>query len=103
MSQIPADISGSMRGDTEATAAIARRILERPAARLGLVCGFALLTWAGAKISVPLPGTPVPGTLQTLAVLMAGGLPGAPPGGGLPAASRILWPCRLPGFSLPGG
>src|SRR2546427_7099531 len=98
MSQIPADISGSMRGDTEATAAIARRILERPAARLGLVCGFALLTWAGAKISVPLPGTPVPGTLQTLAVLMAGGLLCAPPGGARPAPPALLGLGRPPGL-----
>src|SRR2546428_5362764 len=102
MSQIPADISGSMRGDTEATAAIARRILERPAARLGLVCGFALLTWAGAKISVPLPGTPVPGTLQTLAVLMAGALLGAPPGAAPHAPPLIPGPCRPPAVRLSG-
>src|SRR2546425_6928421 len=102
MSQIPADISGSMRGDTEATAAIARRILVRPAARLGLVCGFALLTWAGAKISVPLPGTPVPGTLQTLAVLMAGGFLGAPPGAAHQAAHVIMGLARPPALSLPG-
>ena len=102
MSQIPADISGSMRGDTGPTAAIARRILERPAARLGLVCGFALLTWAGAKISVPLPGTPVPGTLQTLAVLMAGAFLGARPGAASQAAYVIMGLAGLPVFALPG-
>ncbi|MBU0641099.1 MAG: biotin transporter BioY [Planctomycetes bacterium] len=36
------------------------------------VVGFALLTAAGAHLAVPLPGTPVPMTLQTLFVLLAG-------------------------------
>src|SRR6058998_1606344 len=59
----------------------------RQAAVASLVVGFALLTWAGARISVPLPFTPVPGTLQTLAVLMAGGLLGARAG----AASQVVY------------
>lgn len=36
------------------------------------VIAFALLTALGAHIRVPLPGTPVPMTLQTLAVLLSG-------------------------------
>jgi biotin transport system substrate-specific component len=36
------------------------------------VVGFALLTAVGAQVAIPLPGTPVPMTLQTLAVLLAG-------------------------------
>ena len=36
------------------------------------VIAFALLTALGAQIRVPLPGTPVPMTLQTLAVLLSG-------------------------------
>jgi biotin transport system substrate-specific component len=36
------------------------------------VVGFALATAAGAWVAIPLPGTPVPMTLQTLCVLMAG-------------------------------
>src|SRR2546426_1928885 len=90
MSQTPADISGSMSGESRATAALASRILERPAARLALICGFALLTWAGAKISVPLPGTPVPGTLQTLAVLLAGAVLGARAGAASQAAYLFM-------------
>jgi biotin transport system substrate-specific component len=74
----------------------------RRVATAGLVIGFALLTWAGARISVPLPFTPVPGTLQTLAVLMAGGLLGARAG----AASQIVYlmmgMAGLPVFALPG-
>ncbi len=36
------------------------------------VVGFALATAAGACVAIPLPGTPVPLTLQTLFVLVAG-------------------------------
>lgn len=36
------------------------------------VVGFALATAAGAYVAIPLPGTPVPMTLQTLFVLLAG-------------------------------
>jgi biotin transport system substrate-specific component len=36
------------------------------------VVGFALLTAVGAKIALPVPGSPVPITLQTLFVLLAG-------------------------------
>src|SRR3989442_5967953 len=103
MSQTPANISGSMNGHSGATAAFAARVLDRPAARLALVFGFALLTWAGAKISVPLPGTPVPGTLQTLVVLMAGGLFRAPGRGARPATCIIHGMARPPRFSPPRG
>lgn len=40
--------------------------------RVAGVVGFALATAAGAQIAIPLPGTPVPVTLQTLFVLLAG-------------------------------
>jgi biotin transport system substrate-specific component len=36
------------------------------------VVGFAAVTTVGARIAIPLPGTPVPMTLQTLFVLLAG-------------------------------
>src|SRR6185503_4783833 len=51
-----------------------------------VVLGTALVTLA-AQISVPLPGTPVPMTLQPLAVLLVGGLLGARLG----AASMVLY------------
>lgn len=41
------------------------------AAGVGIV-GFALLTALGAQVYVPLPQTPVPITLQTLVVMLAG-------------------------------
>jgi biotin transport system substrate-specific component len=53
---------------------------------LAVVLG-ALLVAGAAQVSIPLPGTPVPMTLQPMAVLLVGGLLGAPLG----AASMILY------------
>jgi len=47
----------------------------------------AMLVAAAAQISLPLPGTPVPMTLQPLAVLLVGGLLGA----GLGPSALILY------------
>ena len=66
----------------------------------------ALFVALAAQISVPLPGTPVPMTLQPLAVLLVGGLLGGPLG----AASMILYlamgaaglPVFTPTVPLPG-
>ena len=41
-------------------------------AAVGPVVGFCLLTAVLAQVRVPVPGSPVPTTLQTLAVLLAG-------------------------------
>jgi biotin transport system substrate-specific component len=40
--------------------------------RIALVIGFAALTAAGAYVVVPVPGSPVPVTLQTLMVTLSG-------------------------------
>jgi biotin transport system substrate-specific component len=53
---------------------------------VAVLLGTALVT-AAAQVSVPLPGTPVPLTLQPLAVLLVGGLLGP----GLGTASLILY------------
>ena len=53
---------------------------------VAVVLGAALVA-AAAQIAVPLPGTPVPMTLQPLAVLLVGGLLGARLG----AASMVLY------------
>ena len=53
---------------------------------LAVVFGAALVALA-AQISIPLPGTPVPMTLQPMAVLLVGGLLGARLG----ASSMILY------------
>ena len=91
---------------------------ERPAAgsallRAGIAIMLGAATVAGAaQVAVPLPGTPVPMTLQPLAVLVVGGLLGARLGaaalvlylaigalglpvftpGGLPGATRLIGP-----------
>lgn len=52
----------------------------------GVVLG-AIVVAAAAQVSIPLPGTPVPMTLQPMAVLLVGGLLGAPLG----ALSMILY------------
>ena len=46
--------------------------LRAGAERAALVVGFALLTALGAQVRIPLPFTPVPISLQTFAVLLAG-------------------------------
>jgi len=55
--------------------------------RLGAVVLGAVLVALAAQVAVPLPGTPVPMTLQPMAVLLVGGLLGAPLG----ALSMILY------------
>jgi len=55
--------------------------------RVGAVVLGAAFVALAAQISVPLPGTPVPMTLQPLAVLLVGGLLGARLG----AASMVLY------------
>jgi biotin transport system substrate-specific component len=55
--------------------------------RIGAVVLGAVLVAIAAQISVPLPGTPVPMTLQPMAVLLVGGLLGARLG----ALSMILY------------
>jgi len=76
--------------------------LARPASLAIGVAVFVLLTCLGARVAVPLPGTPVPATLQTLPVLMAGLFLGAGPG----CLSLIIYVSLglggVPVFALPG-
>lgn len=69
---------------------------------IGIVA-FAVATALAAKVAVPLPGTPVPFTLQPLVVLLAGALLG----GRLGAASQALYLSMgiagLPVFAAGGG
>lgn len=77
----------------------------RPWPRVVAVIAGAALVSVAAQVAVPLPGTPVPMTLQPLAVLLVGGLLGARLG----AASLLLYlalgaaglPVFTP-FGLPG-
>lgn len=67
------------------------------------VIGLALLLAISAKLSISLPGTPVPATLQSLAVLFAGGLLG--PVGGLISVTTYLCAgmAGAPVFAFGGG
>jgi biotin transport system substrate-specific component len=102
MSLESANIPGSMNGVPGARLQAHVGPLDRPIARGMLVVGFALLTWAAAKVSVPLPMTPVPGTLQTLAVLLAGAALGARAGAVSQASYIFMGMAGLPVFALPG-
>lgn len=95
-----------MRRESAATGAEARPagLPRSPAlARAGSVVAFAALTAAAARVALPLPGTPVPFTLQVAAVLLAGFVLGPRLG----AASQTLYLAAglagLPVFAAGGG
>ena len=102
MSLTSANIPGSMSGVPGARIKAHVGPLDRPVTRGMLVVGFALLTWGAAKVSVPLPMTPVPGTLQTLAVLLAGAVLGSRAGAVSQASYIFMGMAGLPVFALPG-
>ena len=72
---------------TLATRAAARPRSRARSLRAAAAVAGALLVALAAQVAVPLPGTPVPMTLQPLAVLLVGGLLGPGPG----AASLALY------------
>lgn len=67
------------------------------------VLGFALLTALGARVAIPLPGTPVPFTFQVVAVLLAGYLLGPRLGAASQAAYLAAGVAGLPVFAAGGG
>src|SRR5262245_31132406 len=76
---------------------------NRTVRRVVAVVAFAALTALGARLAVPLPGLPVPVTMQTLVVTLAGALLGPYLG----AASQVLYLLAgisgLPVFALGSG
>lgn len=91
------------------TSAATRSTRARPAAlprglrRAAAVLGFALLTAVGARIGVPLPGSPVPFTFQVVAVLAAGLLLGPRLGAASQVAYLAAGAAGLPVFAAGGG
>lgn len=67
------------------------------------VAAFAALTAVGARLSVPLPGTPVPFTLQPVAVLLSGLLLGARLGAASQFSYLAAGAVGLPVFAAGGG
>jgi len=70
--------------------------------RLALVLAGALAIAAAAQAAIPIPGTPVPMTLQPLAVLIVGGLLGPAYGAASAALYVAMGALGLPVFT-PGG
>ncbi|MDH2429853.1 biotin transporter BioY [Sphaerisporangium sp. TRM90804] len=68
-----------------------------------LVIGAAGLTGVAAQVSIPLPGTPVPFTLQTFAVLLAGAALGLPRAFLGMALYLALGQLGVPWFASSGG
>jgi len=68
-----------------------------------LMVGFALLTALAAQIVIPVPGTPVPITGQTFAVLLAGAALGARAGAGSQLIYWIMGAAGLPFYAEANG
>lgn len=93
-------VDGPGTGGTAAAGAVARS----PALRRAVgVAGVALLTALGARVAVPIPGTPVPFTFQVVAVLLAGYLLGPTAGAASQAAYLAAGLLGLPVFAAGGG
>ncbi len=85
--------------------ALALRPAERIPARFYdvlLVAAFSLIIAVSAQVSIPLPFTPVPVTLQTFAVVLTGALLGSRRGAAARLAYRAEGLAGLPVFSLGG-
>lgn len=92
-----------MTGRVDGTAP-ALPLTGSPAARWAAgIVGFAALTALGARVAVPLPGTPVPFTFQVLAVLLAGYLLGPTAGAASQALYLAAGVAGLPVFAAGGG
>jgi biotin transport system substrate-specific component len=76
---------------------------SRTARRVIGVAVFAIATAISAKISLPLPGTPVPFTFQPLVVMLAGALLGARLGAASQIAYLAMGLAGLPVFAAGGG
>jgi biotin transport system substrate-specific component len=68
-----------------------------------LMVGFALLTAAAAQIVIPIPGSPVPITGQTFAVLLAGAALGARAGAGSQLIYWVMGAVGLPFYAKASG
>ena len=72
-------------------------------ATITMMIGFALLTALAAQIRIPVPGTPVPITGQTFAVLLAGAALGSRAGAGSQAIYWALGAIGLPFYTNASG
>jgi biotin transport system substrate-specific component len=84
---------------TLAAAAVTRSPLRTRSLAVASVAAGALLVALASQLAVPLPGTPVPMTLQPLAVLLVGGLLGPRRGAASLALYLLLGAAGLPVFT----
>ena len=83
---------------------IARVVVPKSAATTGVIMvGFALFTAVAAQVVIPIPGSPVPITGQTLAVLLAGAVLGSKAGAGSQLISWTMGAVGLPFYSSATG
>lgn len=94
----------SRTGARAAAAGRAESLAGAPALRRAIaVLLFAALTAVGARVAIPLPGTPVPFTFQVLTVLLAGFLLGPRLGAASQGAYLLAGISGLPVFAAGGG
>ena len=78
-------------------------VSSRPARQAIGVLVFAIATALSAKVSLPLPGTPVPFTFQPMVVILAGAMLGARLGAASQIAYLAMGIAGLPVFAMGGG
>ena len=79
---------------------IARVVVPKSAVTTGaLMVGFALFTALAAQVMIPVPGSPVPITGQTFAVLLAGAVLGSKAGAGSQLIYWAMGAAGLPFYS----
>lgn len=89
---------------TFAGSTIAQVVIPRSRVNtIALMVGFALLTAVAAQIRIPVPGSPVPITGQTFAVLLAGASLGSWAGAGSQAIYWALGAIGLPFYANASG
>ena len=88
----------------QATQTLAGVVLPRSkTTTVALMVTFALLTAAAAQFSIPIPGTPVPITGQTFAVLLSGAALGSWAGAGSQAIYWAMGAAGLPFYAEASG
>jgi biotin transport system substrate-specific component len=88
----------------QATPTLAGVVLPRSKAMTAvLMVAFALITAAAAQFTIPLPGTPVPITGQTFAVVLAGAALGSRAGAGSQAIYWAMGAAGLPFYAEASG
>lgn len=78
-------------------------VTSRPLRRLIGVAVFAAATAFGARVAIPIPGTPVPFTLQVVCVILAGSVLGPRLGAASQALYLAIGAAGAPIFAAGGG